>query len=62
MHVHRSQKNNTQSFCANFVKRRPILILSVLHSQMTAEEGRIICHLASNVLSHYLAKLEHSTA
>ena len=57
-----SQKTLTESFCDNFGERGPILIiLSLLHSEMNCRKRRNkICHLASNVLPHYLAKLEYS--
>ena len=57
------KKTPTQSFCDNFGKYRPILIVfPPLHSAMNS--GRsfyITCHLTSNLLPHYLAKFECST-
>jgi len=57
-------KTPTQSFCDNFGKCAPILIiLSLLHSTMNCgRRCHIICRLTSNLLLHYLAKFERSTA
>jgi len=56
-------KTPTQSFCDNFGRYGPILIiLSPLHSAMNS--GRnfyVICHLNSNLLPHYIVKFERST-
>jgi len=48
----------------NFGKRGPILIiLSLPHSQINCSKSRHkIYHLTSNLLQHYLAKFEPSTA
>jgi len=56
------KKTPTQTFYANFGKLWPILIiLSLLHSQMNCKRsGCKVCHLALNMLPHYLAKLQCS--
>ena len=58
--VYCESKTPMQSFCDNFGERGPILIiLSLLHSKMNCRKRRNkICRLASNMLPHYLAKLE----
>jgi len=52
-------------FSDNFDERGPDfkMIISLLHSEMNCRKRRNkICHLASNMLPHYLAKRECSTA
>jgi len=52
-----------QSFCDNFGKCEPILIiLSLLHNKTNCKRSYFInWHLATNLLPHYLAKFECST-
>jgi len=60
MYAVSENKTPTQSFCDNFGKCAPVLIiLSLLHSTMNCRRRYcIVRHLASNLLPHYLAKFE----
>ena len=55
-------KTQTQTFCDNFGKCRPILIIfSLLHSAVNSGKSfYITCHLTSNLLPYYLVKFECS--